>query len=295
MIKNYRTSGFFILVWVVFIAGATFLNSNSVSFSQLSPAEVFAMKLLQLVSALLIFVFPVMVFCFLFPQNKFRFLNLTNAPDLKHILFVTLTFLVALPGINLIADWNMNIEFPSFMAGAEDWIRKMEKQAQELTNIFLDMKSPLDLIINLVIIALVAAVGEELFFRGMIQKYLTKALNMHHLAVWITAFLFSALHGQFLGFIPRLLLGAMLGYFFYYSGSLWIPIIGHFINNGIQVIAAYFMLKRYSLEEINNMQSTQTEIYLGIVSIVLTFGFVLYFAYFTNKQKEKPLQTKSII
>ncbi len=137
-------------------------------------------------------------------------------------------------------ELNQSVSLPSFLKDVELWMRDMEGNAEKLTLAFLKMDSPLDLMLNILIVALLPAIGEELLFRGCLQQLLIEWTKKPHLAIFIAAALFSAIHFQFLGFIPRMLIGAFLGYLFYWSGNLWYAIIGHFVNNALQVVGYYF-------------------------------------------------------
>jgi len=95
------------------------------------------------------------------------------------------------------------------------------------------------MISNLFVVAFMAGLSEEIFFRGFIQRLFIENKLNHHLAIWFTAILFSAIHLQFFGFVPRVLLGAVLGYLYFYSGNLWLSIIAHTVNNGFAVVMAY--------------------------------------------------------
>lgn len=120
-----------------------------------------------------------------------------------------------------------------------DWMRQMEDSTGGLLRAFLVMDSPLEFLFSLFVMAILPAVGEELVFRGFLQRYLGRTRIGEHAAVWATALIFSAIHFQFEGFLPRVLLGAMLGYLFFWSRNLWVPIAAHFANNAMQVTAAY--------------------------------------------------------
>ena len=124
-------------------------------------------------------------------------------------------------------------------------MKASEEQAAALTEAFLKMSTPGELIFNLFMIALIPAIGEELLFRGIVQNIFSRWLKNNHAAVWFTAILFSAMHMQFYGFIPRLMLGAMLGYLLVWSGNLWWPIIAHFVNNAAAVIFSYLFQNKF--------------------------------------------------
>ena len=87
-------------------------------------------------------------------------------------------------------------------------------------------------------VAMIPAIGEELLFRGVLQKQLIKGLGNAHVAIILTAVIFSAFHLQFLGFFSRALLGMLFGYLYYWSKNMWYPILTHFTNNGLALLLA---------------------------------------------------------
>jgi membrane protease YdiL (CAAX protease family) len=118
---------------------------------------------------------------------------------------------------------------------------QMEESATRMIKALLVMDSPWELLVNLLVVGVVPAIGEELVFRGVVQQQLERSFGRPILAIWITAALFSAIHFQFAGFLPRMVLGAGLGYLFFWSKNLWTPIIAHFFFNAVQVVAYYYL------------------------------------------------------
>ena len=161
------------------------------------------------------------------------------------------------------------------MAGLEQQLRAMEEAASVLTERFLQADNLGGLLINIGLMALLPALSEELSFRGTLQQ----VLGRNHVAVWLTAIIFSAIHMQFFGFIPRMLMGAMFGYIFLWSGSLWIPILMHFTNNSLAVIAYYTFGQNSSADTIG----TGTTWWLGVLSLILTSLGLLIFYRRTHK------------
>jgi hypothetical protein len=128
-------------------------------------------------------------------------------------------------------------------------------------------------------IAFLAALGEELLFRGALLKMIYLSVKNVHVAVWISAFIFSAFHLQFYGFVPRMVLGLLFGYLFVWSGSLWIPIVLHFIFNGISVIAAFLYQHGIIDVDVEALGTTQNSLLIllsGIASLML-FGMIYKF------------------
>lgn len=147
---------------------------------------------------------------------------------------------IAFPiAISPISEWNAQVDFPEFLGGFERWARQEENRLMRLTELLTGFDTVGGLIVGLIVIAVLPAIGEELAFRGMIQKELWRGTGNIHVAIWASAFIFSAIHMQFFGFLPRLLLGALFGYLYYWSGNLIVPIVAHFVNNAFGVILIY--------------------------------------------------------
>jgi membrane protease YdiL (CAAX protease family) len=165
---------------------------------------------------------------------------IANRTHLTQVLLLVSLLGLAFPlAISPITEWNAHVHFPSFMHGFEEWARQKEDVLTQATKMLTSFDTVGGLIVTLFVVAVLPAIGEELAFRGMIQKELLRGTNNAHLAIWVSAFVFSAIHVQFFGFIPRLLLGALFGYLYYWSDNLLVPIVAHFVNNAFGVISIY--------------------------------------------------------
>jgi uncharacterized protein len=176
--------------------------------------------------------------------------------------------------ISPLAEWNMNIKFPEFMSGFERWAMQEEERLAKLTSAITDFKSTEELLLGILVIALLPAIGEELVFRGMIQHELWRSTLNIHLAIWISAGIFSAIHMQFYGFIPRLLLGALFGYLYYWSGNLLIPMFSHFFNNAFAVIMVY--LNHLEITDVNMEDGEAAPVQYVVIGLLLTLAFIYY-------------------
>lgn len=191
-------------------------------------------------------------------------------------LVLTIAIVIIFMGFNsLIIEWNANITFPDFMSGFEEWARKTEDMAAELTTFITSFDSTGQFILGFFVIAVLPAIGEEIVFRGLIQnEFYTLSKNIH-VAIWVSAILFSAIHLQFYGFVPRLLLGALFGYLYYWSGNLLVPILAHFINNGFTVMMLY--LHDIGVIDINlenpESASLPSALIFGIITLLLLYIF----------------------
>ncbi|HAL81106.1 MAG TPA: hypothetical protein DCO83_01825 [Mucilaginibacter sp.] len=159
-----------------------------------------------------------------------------------HWTLFALVFLVMVfsnPVIEVLSNINQKMHLPSFLSGVQKWMEDSEKSAQKITEVMLQMKTIWDMIIDVLLIGLLTAIVEEFMFRGVLQTIFVRWTRNHHVAIWITAILFSAFHIEFFGFLPRLMLGVLFGYFVAWSGSIWPAIWAHFLNNGAAVVATY--------------------------------------------------------
>ncbi len=164
-----------------------------------------------------------------------------NAPTTSLLWLVAVLSLCWMPIMAFANEWNQSMVFPDFLKGIEKWMREMEDQNAATTQAILKMKTPLDLVVNILVIAVTPAICEEFIFRGALQRTVVRLKSNPHVAIWLSAIIFSAIHFQFYGFIPRMLLGAAFGYIYYFTGSIWYAVFAHFLNNAYAVISAYVL------------------------------------------------------
>jgi len=185
---------------------------------------------------------------------------------------------------SLIIDWNANMHLPESMRNLEEFFKETEDQRMVMTKFLTDFESPFEFIIGIIVIGILAGIGEEVFFRGVIQPKMQLYTGNAHLGVWLTAFIFSAIHIQFYGFFPRMLLGAIFGYLYLYSGSLLYPIIAHILNNTFTVVLLY--LAKLGKIEFDMEQTEQVSLPYAIIGLVLLILSMLVF-----KEKSKSILT----
>jgi membrane protease YdiL (CAAX protease family) len=154
-------------------------------------------------------------------------------------LVVFCVMVISTPLIECLNNFNQKLVLPHFLDAVQHWMRETENQAQKLTAVLLQMKTIPSMLFKLLVVGLLTAIVEEFMFRGVIQTIFTKWTKNYHVAIWVTAALFSAFHMEFFGFLPRMMLGVLFGYFVVWSGSIWTAVWGHFINNGTAVVASY--------------------------------------------------------
>lgn len=224
-----------------FFFGINFFDSNA--FSDLENIHtVNAMKLIQAIGAGLgTFIATSLVAAFLFGEKISEYLQLNGRFRFLQLTTVLLIMITGVPLINIMVEWNSHLSFPDFLAPVETWMRASEQEAERLTKAFVNVTTARDVMINLMVIAVLPAIGEELLFRGVVQRVLTEWFGSAHAGIWISAAVFSAIHVQFFGFVPRMMLGVCFGYMLHWSGSIWLPVIAHFFNNAAAVISAWYV------------------------------------------------------
>ena len=183
---------------------------------------------------LILFVVPAVLFGLICFRKKIaQYFQLTYIPRLL-ILFLSILFLITgYPLVSLSYELNAMLPMP-------EWAVQMESSAAALLDQLLQMDSISGLVSTLLIVAVLPALGEELVFRGVVQKQFGQLFRNEVIGIWAAAVVFSAIHFQFEGFLPRIALGAIMGYLYMWTKSLWVPIIVHLFNNGIQVVMLYF-------------------------------------------------------
>ena len=250
--------------------------TNISSLNDLSnPESIRILKLFQVGQAIGLFIVPPIILGWLYFGNPYEYLFLNKSFVSVSFVLVFLLMFTAAPFINFVGEINANMTFPDWFSTLEDWMRDSEEKAQELTEAFLRIDSYWGLLFNIFMIAFLPAIGEELLFRGVLQRIFTRMTKSHHWGIWITAILFSALHMQFYGFVPRMLLGVMFGYLLVWSGSMWIPILAHFFNNAFAVIAIYMVDKNMLNPNVEEIGSSPDSYYLAAISLGLIAIFML--------------------
>lgn len=246
-------------VLVVGIYGAEGLNW--LSTMAISAESIGALKTMQIMQTIGMFVFPGFLLAYLFSMKPSKYIGL-NRFGLKSLMLVIATMVFALPGINFLGSLNEQIPLAQ-------WMIDMELKAEELTKAFLTTNNLSVLLLNLFMVAVLPAIGEELIFRGIIQKHFANITKSQIWGIIISALIFSAFHLQFKGFIPRFALGVMFGFMYSWSGSLWLPIIAHFVNNSIATVG-YMMLGTGAIDStVEDVGGLNYLWPIGLISIVI--------------------------
>lgn len=268
-----QSTGFRIFVYFMLLFICSLIGS-AISVFMANGNDIDNLKAAQAISSTLIFIVPPIGLYLLTRQKPMQELGFRIISPLWTLFAGLALMFISLPITNLLGEWNQGMNFGEAFAKIEELLKTMEETAAELTQKMLKVDTFGGLLVNLLVIALIPAIGEELTFRGVLQQALTKGCKNVHVAIILTAAIFSFVHLQFYGFFPRLFLGLLLGYMFYATGSLWTSIAMHFLNNGTAVVVYYLDNKGIIDAEVDSFGSTQN-IALIALSIVLTVAIIV--------------------
>ncbi|MAY84089.1 MAG: CPBP family intramembrane metalloprotease domain-containing protein [Flavobacteriales bacterium] len=263
--------------------GLEFSDVAAVMSDLSSRNSIQVLKFLQLLNSIGLFLLPALLFSLLFIAQPKKELRLDQPISLWQIGFIFILYLSLIPLINLMVSINGELNLPESLEALEYWMRDAEDRAKALTEAFLQMEGNGDLWVNVMLMGLLPAVGEELIFRGIMQRTIQKSTRNHHIGIWVAAFFFSALHFQFYGFLPRMVLGAFFGYLLVWTNSLWAPILAHFINNTMALLIAYYYGSESLETEIDSLGSTTDTLWISGISLVVFSYFIYRFRQLSHK------------
>lgn len=231
-----------------------------------------AMRIFTIVQDLLVFILPAILAAFIATRLPASLLTVNVKPRTASIFMAVLVMLTSLPAMEWIIELNNNIHLPESMSALEESLRNMENTASDSISDIAGGDSVGDLIIGILIIGVLTAIAEELFFRGALQNlFMSMSKVNKHFAIWAAAVIFSFMHFQFFGFIPRVLLGAYFGYLIWWTGSVWVPVIAHAFNNSLVVVLSWIAMRNGVAE---SMEEGAT-ISIGNDAVTIAMSFVV--------------------
>ena len=288
MLKNFRSNqppshGIIIMLMIViccamlsiFISvGSLALWSGNTTSNGIDMTNLGHLRIIQIIQSIGTFIIPSIIGVWLFYSNSYKACFGKGQLNGQLVLISVLIIVVSSPLINWASFVNQNIPFPSSLNYIKQWMTQKEQGAMEMTRTFLTIESVSDILVNTFIMAILPAIGEEWLFRGMIQPLTARITKKMSSAIILTAILFSAMHFQFLTFFPRMILGVILGYLYHYGKSLWLPIIAHFANNLVALMAySYYLYQGRQAIDPLAAASEAPSIFLSISSLALiVFG-----------------------
>ena len=254
--------------WIQLIVLALFMLGGMLVFSSLGTLIVMllyhtpnmleasdpvtAIRITQALTTIGAFLVPALLFAYCQNRQWFDYNAANRRPNQTMVNMVLILSVTLLPVVGVLSAFNQSI-MPQEGSVAE-FMRDMEEAANHILELVTSQRSSWDLISNILVFAVLAGICEEFFFQGSLQPLLMNWSKNPHVGILLTALIFSALHFQFYGFIPRLLLGVYLGYLFYWSRSLWLPILAHVLHNALSIMVDYTLQGRGI--DTDNMQYT---------------------------------------
>ena len=237
--------------------------------------EINVFRTLQMVVTLFAFCLPAYFWAATENGSPFLLLRMKARPRIVLVLLACFGMIVSLPFIDFVQLSPESLRLPDFLYELQKSIVETEKKSTETIMLLLANPSFGVFLLNVLVVSIAPALAEEMFFRGFLLRSFRRFSNIH-VSVWASAFLFSFIHFQFLGFVSRLLLGAMLGYFFIYSGNLWVSIAAHFANNFFNVLLAW-LASLGVFGDLDLEAKFGFPIWLSLISLGLALGFTFLF------------------
>ena len=205
---------------------------------------------------------------FVYKKLWVNYLRLDKAPMIQSILMGGVWFIVSIPFVQFSYQLNQKLPLPQ-------WMLNLENNTEHLLEGIIAQNNFYEIIINILLIGVIPAIGEEMIFRGIVQQQIGRLLKNEHVVVWLSAAIFSAIHMQFQGFFARMLLGSLLGYLFIWSKNLWVPMTLHLLNNGLQIIGIYALgIKPSEIDKMSDVNKIPW--WAGILSLIVAIGLGRY-------------------
>ena len=281
-----------LVVFIVgFIAALPFWGEGLLKGLDLAGADdLNLVRYMQLLSHIGMFVVSSLVFAFLVGGRPLRYLQAHKKPAAPGMVLAVLIMLAVLPLVNYVMEINQQMSLPESLRHLEEWMRQAEDAAQVMTERFLQVTTYQGLLFNIFLIAIVPAIGEEFIFRGALQRIFHQWSRNAHVAVILTAIIFSAIHFQFYGFLPRVVLGMVLGYMMVITGNIWVPVLGHFFNNAAAVVT-YFIVHNYTEMDPGEVGGQSFGFLLALISLALVVVFFRMMSWYSGTVRQRREKT----
>lgn len=219
---------------------------------------------------------------YLISRKPWQFLGVSDKTNVKPFVGVVIVYLLSIPAMEQLVWYNEHAVLPDCFSRISNWMREMEDASAALTEIILNDNTVWGLISGILIIGILTGLSEELLFRGALQKTLSTYQPIRHLSIWITAFIFSAVHLQFFGFFPRFVMGMFLGYLLFSTGSIWPGVFAHALNNSMVVWMSWMESRGTDITQIFHNFGVK-ESGLPVIPVISTVLLILFFTFYYKK------------
>lgn len=236
---------------------------------------------IQFFSSLGTFILPAFILGWLFSDHYKEYLRMETPSDWKVFFWTIVSMVVVLPFINFTSYYNAQLSFPEALGDLERYFQNQSAANRQLMEAILSAETWWALTMNIVVIAVFAGLGEELIFRGVMQNIFGRFLRNKHVVIWTVAVIFSLIHFDIYGFVPRTLLGAYFGYLLLFTGNIWVPVSAHLSYNLVIVLVARYFVGKPEMMERFDAIGTGSGWWIAVVSLslfVFAFSNVVRFA-----------------
>ncbi len=275
MIKSfsqYNNISKFLLLVVIMLISTVCVSPIALlagdAITRLGGSVSSVLKSTQVISAIGVMIIPSFVFIFLINEKPGKYLSISKLFTLKQFILTSIVYLTSIPFITWLTIMNQNIVLPEKWHWLESYILESEQKIEILTYQMLDLSSPYSWITNFIVVALVAGIAEEILFRGTLQRLLCSSIKRIWLAILITNIIFSFIHFQFYGFIPRLALGIIFSIIVLRTDNLWLAIYAHILNNTMALIEVHYEMKNTLIDCVSLIKPTYS-IFIYIISFII--------------------------
>lgn len=245
--------------------------------------EISFIKFTLIVQDISFFIIPALFIITVLNRNYHYAILPISSLRIKDVVLVVILAFCSFPLISLVGKLNAEMVLPDRLSGLEQWMREKEDHAGQLLSLLVNPATFWGMLMNIITIAAIPAISEELIFRGVFQRIFEDLFRSGNLAVMVTSFLFSAIHLQFYGFLPRLILGLIFGYLFLWSRNLWLPVIAHFLNNAVPVLGAF--IRGWDTINQPSDMAADKKITLLVVSLAIGIGVLYWFRMRSSRDK----------
>ncbi len=271
--------GAILSVGIAYLIFILFKGVGSLNTAELMT-DIQFVRTMQILNQIGIFIIPTVLFAIFTEHRPAKSLGFNKIQPI-HVLISLMIIITMSPFVGQLMEWNEAMSLPEGLKNLEDWMRDKENSAGELVEWMLSYTDTWSFSVNIFMIVLLPALGEELLFRAVLIPFMRNIFKNIHVAVWLSAIIFSAFHFQFYGFMPRMFLGIVFGYLFVWSGSIWLPILAHFINNGTVVVVSWLNARNIIAQSPDGFGTVESP-FLLISSVLLT-AFFAYWLYQTRR------------
>lgn len=244
------------------------------------------LRIAVLLQDILMFIIPSIITAVTITKRPADFLLINGSVKFQNNILIALIIIFSIPIFNIIIEWNESLTLPESFSAIYSSMKNMEAKASENTEMLLGGGSIGSLIVGILIFGVAAGFSEELFFRGTLQQILLSSKINTHIAIWLTAIIFSFMHFQFFGFVPRLLLGALFGYLVVWSGSIWSGVVAHTINNIIATIIKWIKIRNNNAIDLDTMFQGKLSAIQICTLIIFSCAAVYLLYYFYKKTRQ---------